>query len=300
MTTEQMSVYTRAWLESGRYAEAEGMRVFTYEKGRDDEPRAVLLLHGFPTSCYDWQGVIGMLSPPYRCVTFDFIGFGLSDKPEAWSYSLFQQADVAQAIAEATGIREAHLVSHDMGTSVHTELLAREQEGRLPFRVLSSTFLNGSMLQEMATITPIQKLLGSNETLAQAIEICNNMGANYVDGLKAVMKKPECISNTDALVITELMTYNDGNRRIPAASLYMRERYIHRERWIGALRATTHPAQLVWADGDPVANVEMGRALRDLLPRAEYHELRGLGHFLLMEDAGAVADLIRAFVARIV
>ena len=83
---------------------------------------------------------------------------------------------------------------------MHTELLARGLEGRLPFKVLSSTFLNGSMLQDVATITPFQKLLANNETLPQAMAICENMGDNYIDGLKTVMKKPECISDEDALV----------------------------------------------------------------------------------------------------
>ena len=54
--------------------------------------------------------------------------------------------------------------------------------------------------------------------------------------------------------------------------------------------------QFVWADGDPVANVEMGRALAKEVPQAKYTELPGLGHFLLMEDAPAVAKHIREFI----
>jgi pimeloyl-ACP methyl ester carboxylesterase len=167
------------------------MRVFVYEKGSGP---AVFFIHGFPTSCYDWREIIDILSKSYRCVAYDLIGFGLSDKPEGWSYSLFQQADVAQSLVAELGIGETHVVCHDVGTSLHTELLAREQTGRLPFRVLSSTFLNGSILREMATLTPFQKLLGNNETLPQAIELCNGMGANYVEGLKGLMMRPECIS----------------------------------------------------------------------------------------------------------
>jgi pimeloyl-ACP methyl ester carboxylesterase len=190
------------------------------------------------------------------------------------------------------------VVSHDVGTSVHTELLAREGEGRLGFRVLSSTFLNGSMLQDVATITPFQKLLANNETLPQAMAICDNMSANYIDGLKAVMKKPECLSADDVTVMNELLAYQEGNRRLPSLSLYMRERYLHRERWIGALRETKAPLQFVWADGDPVANVEVGRGLAKEAPQAKYTELPGLGHFLLMEDPKAVADKIREFIAK--
>jgi pimeloyl-ACP methyl ester carboxylesterase len=293
MEMTEFSQPTKAWMESGRHVDAIGMKVFLYERGSGPN---VLLLHGFPTSGHDWRGVIDRLADGYRCVAPDFIGYGLSDKPAAFSYSLFQQTDVLEDVARSAGIDEAHIVSHDVGTSVHTELLAREQEGRLAFRILSSTFLNGSMLQDVATITPFQKLLANNETLPQAMAICENMGDNYVEGLKAVMKKPDCISDEDALVMTELMRYQDGNRRLPSLSLYMRERYLHKQRWIGALRETKAPLQFVWADGDPVANVEVGRGLAKEAPQAKYTELAGLGHFLLMEDPETVSGHIRSFI----
>ena len=293
MDASQFSAPARRWLESGRHLEIEGKRIFVYERG---EGPAVLLLHGFPTSGYDWRGVIDGLADAYRCVALDFPGYGLSDKPAAYSYSLFQQTAVIESLAKALGIEEAHVVSHDVGTSVHTELLAHAQEGRFGLRIMSSTFLNGSMLQDMATITPFQKLLASNETLPQAMVISDNMGANYIDGLKSVMKRPECLGDEDIAVMNDLIAYQDGNRRLPALSLYMRERYIHRDRWIGALKAAS-PVQFIWADGDPVANIEMGRALAKEVPQAKYTELPGLGHFLLMEDPPAVAKHVREFIA---
>ncbi|HEU4760231.1 MAG TPA: alpha/beta hydrolase, partial [Dehalococcoidia bacterium] len=281
-------------LAQGRHVVLDGRRVFVFERG---EGPAVLLLHGFPTSCYDWRGIAAALAADgFRAVALDFPGYGLSDKPAAYSYSLFQQTDVVEELARTLGVGEAHIVSHDVGTSVHTELLAREQEGALACGILSSTFLNGSMLQELATITPFQKLLAANETLPQAIAVCENVSGTYIEGLKGVMKRPDCLSTEDATVMLELLLYQHGNRRLPALSLYMRERYIHRERWIGAIKAATTTVQLVWADGDPVANVQMGRALSKEAPRARYTELAGLGHFLLMEDPEAVARSILGFI----
>jgi pimeloyl-ACP methyl ester carboxylesterase len=294
MKESQFSGPTQKWLGSGRHVDVEGRRIFVYERGGGPN---VLLLHGFPTSSYDWVGVVERLEVGYRCVAPDFLGFGLSDKPAAFSYSLFQQADIVESLAKSLGIEQAHVVSHDMGTSVHTELLARGQEGRLGFRVLSSTFLNGSMLQDVATITQFQKLLAANETLPQAMAICENMSLNYVQGLKAIMKRPECVSADDATVMTELLQHEGGNRRLPSIAGYMRERYLHRERWIGALRETKSPLQFVWADGDPIANVNVGRGLAKEAPQAKYTELPGLGHFLLMEDPEAIAGHIKGFVA---
>lgn len=291
--TSKLSSAAREWLAQGRHVDANGMPIFVYERGSGP---AVLFMHGFPTSCYDFRGVIDRLCASYRCVAFDFPGYGLSAKPVAYSYSLFQQTDVVEALANALGIDEAHVVSHDVGTSVHTELLARVQDGTLGFRIASSTFLNGSMLQWLATITPFQKLLSSNETLDQAITLCESLGAQFVQGLKAVMKRPGCLTDADAELVTELMLFEDGNKRLPALSGYMRERFISKERWIGALRAMPTATQIVWADGDPVANIEMGRALHAELPGARYTELKGLGHFLPMEDPGAVAAEIRMFI----
>ena len=291
--TSKLSSAAREWLAQGRHVDANGMPIFVYERGSGP---AVLFMHGFPTSCYDFRGVIDRLSDSYRCVAFDFPGYGLSAKPVAYSYSLFQQTDVVEALANALGIDEAHVISHDVGTSVHTELLARVQDGTLGFRIASSTFLNGSMLQWLATITPFQKLLSSNETLDQAITLCESVGAQFVQGLRAVMKRPGCLADADAELVTELMLFEDGNKRLPALSGYMRERFINKERWIGALRAMPTATQIVWADGDPVANIEMGRALHADLPRARYTELKGLGHFLPMEDPESVASEIRTFI----
>jgi pimeloyl-ACP methyl ester carboxylesterase len=110
------------------------------------------------------------------------------------------------------------------------------------------------------------------------------------------MKRPECLTEDDIAIMNDLIAYEDGNRRLPALSLYMRERYIHRERWIGALKGAD-PVQFIWADGDPVANVEMGRALAKEVPQATYTELKGLGHLLLMEDPATVAKHVREFIA---
>ena len=293
MDASAFSEPTSRWLSEGRHVDLDGRRVFVYERGTGE---AVLLLHGFPTSCHDWRGVIDILRASYRCIAFDFPGYGLSDKPAAYSYSLFQQTDVVEGIARALEIAEAHVVSHDVGQTIHAELLAREQENRLAFSILSSTLLNGSTLQDKATITPFQRLLGSNETLPQAIAICESMSVNYIDGLKAIMKRPQAISEEDAVVMEELLFHQDGNRRLPALAGYMRERYLHRQRWLGAFKGAQAPIQIVWADGDPIANVEMGRALSAELPQARYTELPGLGHFLPIEDPEAVAGPVLDFI----
>lgn len=295
MTLAGLSPAATKWLNSGRHIALGRRKLFLYERGQGP---AVLLIHGFPTSAYDWRGVSARLAKRYRTLAPDLLGFGFSDKPEACSYSLFEQADLLEWLLGELLVGEVHVVSHDLGTSVHCELLARRQRGELSFRVMSSTFLNGSMLQWVARITPFQELLAANNTLPQAIEMCRTSFRDlYIPGLKSIMQRPHAIDAEDAQVMQELLEYQEGHCRLPAIAGYMRERYVHADRWLGALAEATVPTSFVWADGDPIAHAQMGRELAARCPHARYVELTGLGHFLLMEDPQTVANEIEQSLA---
>lgn len=58
---------------------------------------AVLALHGFPSSSYDFRSIINRLGQR-SSLTLDFLGFGLPDKPARHTYSLVEQADIAQRV----------------------------------------------------------------------------------------------------------------------------------------------------------------------------------------------------------
>jgi hypothetical protein len=101
-----------SWLEAGASFEwrpARGtdgsVRIFHAEFGSHDAP-VLLLLHGFPTSSLDWSDVVGRLGATHRVCTLDFPGYGFSDKPEDWPYSLFLDAElVAHYLTTVVGER---------------------------------------------------------------------------------------------------------------------------------------------------------------------------------------------------
>ena len=74
--------------------------IFVTDRGQGTP---ILLLHGHPSSCHDWKGVCDRLDSKARLIAFDMVGYGFSEKPEAFSYSIFQQADVAQGLVEQLG-----------------------------------------------------------------------------------------------------------------------------------------------------------------------------------------------------
>ena len=202
-----------------------------------------------------------------------------------------------ESLCARLGLESVHVVSHDMGTSVHTELLARDREQRLGFCIKTSTFLNGSMIKDMAQLTAFQQTLEPPSRVPEAMEMCNAMVPIYIDALKRLMVHPEVVTDDDATVMTELLEYQEGNRRIPGIYSYVRERYLHMDRWLGALGEAAHPVQLIWACGDPVAVEAMGDALAARLPRARYTKLPDAGHFLPVEVPDQVANHIGSFIS---
>src|ERR1041385_6578102 len=105
------SPLTRAWADSGHFVDVGRHRLFVVERGTGP---VLLLVHGFPTSSYDYRGMMERLSAHFRCIAFDFPGYGLSDKPVAYSYSLFQQADALEGLLQALPVDRARVVCHDM------------------------------------------------------------------------------------------------------------------------------------------------------------------------------------------
>lgn len=288
-----LSEFTQAWRSRGAHLQIEGKQIFVYERGTRDKP-VVLFIHGFPTSGHDWWRVADQLSDEYRCIALDLPGFGLSDKPVFYSYSLFQQADVVEGLARILEFDAAHVVSHDMGTSVHAELLARKQRSELSFEIMTSTFLNGSLVKGMAQLTEFQEMLETPSRLKDAAARCAVMLPSYVQSLQRLMEDPSVVSDEDAVVMTDLLRYNDGHLRLPNIYAHVRERYLIGPMWLESLVAETNPIQLVWGIEDTIAVVDMARTLAAKMPSAQLTELPGVGHFVPVEAPSAVAASIRA------
>src|SRR5262249_55116444 len=71
------------------------------------------LLHGFPTSSFDWHLVWEGLSERRRLLAFDLLRFRDSHKPPPPAYTLHGQADPPEAAWRAHGVRQAALLGHD-------------------------------------------------------------------------------------------------------------------------------------------------------------------------------------------
>ncbi len=75
---------------------------------------AVVLLHGWPQTWYEWRAVMPALAERYTVIVPDMRGLGDSGKP-AMGYDARTVAADIHALVEQLGHRRIFLVGHDLG-----------------------------------------------------------------------------------------------------------------------------------------------------------------------------------------
>jgi pimeloyl-ACP methyl ester carboxylesterase len=284
-----------SWQSRGRTVSTPDGLVWAVEHGASHEARVpVLVLHGFPTSSWDFAAAIERVAESRRVVAFDFLGYGFSDKPRDYGASLFEQADVAQLVARDFGVTRAHVWAHDMGTSVATELCARRERGLLPFAMESLALMNGSVHIELAHLTLGQQILKS--PLGPFFAKLNS-SVTFKAQMRRVFSRPP--SDAELEGMWRLVARADGTAVLPALIRYTEERSRFRRRWIGALERLDVPALVAWGARDPVAVMAIADALAAEIPACERVTWEDLGHYPQVEDAERVAGAVSAFWERV-
>ncbi len=292
----ELTPRTAAWREAGTLTDVDGRRIFVRERDGDPERPPLLFLHGYPSSSYDWRHAFDALAT-HRLITFDFLGYGLSDKPREQLYSLQTQADLVEALVARFDHQPVTMISHDMGSSVATELLARDLEGTLSFRLESALLFNASLVREKASLLWGQKLLLSRLG-PLAARLTNRSG--FRRQFAGIFSKTHPLSAEEAADQWSLLSFNDGHRLLDRLIYYNRERVTppFAERWHGALRDWPGRLELAWAELDPICTEAVLQAVLELRPHAELTRLPGLGHYPQIEDPEAVYRVIEGHVFR--
>ncbi len=279
-----------AWCEAGEFVELDGHRIFV--RAQPGEGPAVLLLHGYPSSSYDWRHLFELL-PNRRLVTFDFLGYGLSDKPRDHVYSLLAQADLVNAVVARRYPGEpVRLVAHDMGSSVATEVLARDVERTLPFELERTMLFNASLVLEKASLLVGQKLLRSR--LGPVFARLTNE-RSFKRSFGGIFSAAHPLSAEEAADQWALLANGGGHRILDKLIYYLHERIEFASRWHGALHDWQGRLELTWAGLDPICTEAVLQAVMALRPEVPLTRLPELGHYPQLEDPPAVAGVIDQF-----
>jgi pimeloyl-ACP methyl ester carboxylesterase len=292
MSTLRSAGPPTAWHGAGARLSCVSAEVFVRTEGDLTSATPVLLLHGFPTSSYDFINVWHRIGRQHPLITLDFVGFGMSEKPAHFGYGLFEQADVVLEVLAKLGVKEVHLVAHDMGTSVATELCARRERGLLPFRLCSLTLSNGSVFLDMAHLAISQRILRS--PLGSAFAMLGNYRV-FRREMRRLFVEPGVLSEKEITLWWELIVRDGGKERMPQLTAYLEERQRYEQRWIGALDRLDVPSLVLWGAQDPVAILAIGERLARTMTGSRYRVLHDLGHYPQVEGPDAFSKELLTF-----
>ena len=267
------------WERAGQGLQIEGNSIFCMESGAGSE--TIVILHGYPTSSFDFKDVLPLLAKQYRVIVHDHIGFGLSDKPADYSYSLMEQADRALLVWRALGVERAHLVAHDYGTSIATELVARRNMGFEPIKLESLTLCNGSVHIELAKLRFIQKLL-RNRTLGPLVAQLSSKRI-FRKNMRKLWANPSTLPEAEIDAMWELLIRDNGKDALPRITQYLRERQLFWHRWVGGLKVTNLHTHILWGNEDPITGGAIARIHHEEMAGSRLTLLEGVGHYPMIE-----------------
>ena len=228
------------------------MDIFHVEMGDAGAP-VLLLIHGWPTSSIDWFAVAGQLSARFRVCALDFPGYGFSDKPLGWGYSLSRDEELVEFyLSEVVGADAAIVVAHDRGDSVALVHASRCAEGRSAARLDHLVLSNGNMFLPLSNLTEAQRrMLDSSSWSAIATALTPS---RLAEGLGAsTFTPPRRAGDAEVDALSAAFAHGSGIAVLHETIQYLVERSENEQQWLAALAQWSVPVTTVWGLRDTVS-----------------------------------------------
>ena len=244
---------------------------YVYLEGGKGEP--LMLLHGFGANKDNFTRIARFLTPHYRVIIPDHIGFGESGHPQDADYKASAQAARIRTLAQALGITKVHMGGSSMGGHISMMYAAF-----YPDEVKSLWLIDpgGIWSASPSELRDIIVKTGKNPLLAKSED-------EFAGIFAFVMSDPPFIPRPILNVMAQERIYN-----------YELEKRIFKD--LIAESAEKHvtniknPTLIVFGDKDRAINPATADILHKLMPRSEVIIMKGLGHLPMIEQPRQSAD----------
>jgi len=255
---------------------------------------AFILMHGFPDNLHIYDDLVPYLvGAGRRVVTFDFLGFGASDKPAGAGYSFQQQLGDIEAVTDALGLSEVVLVVHDSSGIAGVNFAVEHPNKVASLCILNSAYDNSPLTNwpEMIVLFAAPGLTALAGAIAQSPEqlgwLLGWQKERFEDALPAEQKAH--FRNFLGQVIANNFTVqpSSGPAFVQLTAQFFAELSRNSER-LRLVEALDLPVKVIWGEFDPYFSVEMGKERASHFKNGSFH-LIAAGHWLQSDKPEAVA-----------
>lgn len=269
---------------AGKHVRVHGIPVRVLQQGSGPD---VLLIHGSPGSVEDWSSVMPALKGEARLTAYDRPGNGFSGV--TGDYSLAHNADVAQGVIDALGLRDVVVVGHSYGGATALALALRE-----PKHVAAYVILDSATYTPSREVTALYRLLlvpGLGTGLARLSG--GSVAAQKIEaGIREQFNGREPPAGFVALR-TRIWSNPKVTRTIAEETSGARNFLAAQHPRYGEIQA---PVRIVAQAENPFRR-DTAKRLHAAIPGSTLRLLPGTGHYVQFERSAEVVDEIRAALA---
>jgi pimeloyl-ACP methyl ester carboxylesterase len=275
---------------SFKIAAVAGVKVFYREAGDSSKP-SIVLLHGFPSSSYQFHDLIPHLADRFHVIAPDYPGMGYSEAPDSTvlrptfdDVAMAMDAFIAQC---APG--PVILYMHDIGGPIGMRIATAHPE-----RIAGLIFQNMTTSVEgwnPERLKVYERLSGPEtpENLAEAQQFVTVERDMFLH--KRGARQPDAL-NPDNWAI-DAYAFSIAANRAFMSRLFMNlaTNIRHYSEWNAYLKDRQPKTLIVWGRNDPLFLPAAAEFVKNIVPAAELRYFDG-GHFALDEYADAIAEAI--------
>lgn len=254
---------------------------------------AIILMHGFPDNVHLYDRLVPYLSPARRVITFDFLGWGASDKPRGYPYTAKNQEGDLDAVIKQLKLAQVVLVAHDASgpPAIDWALHHSEQTAAL---VLLNTYYCA-----MPTLRPPEAIFLFSTPIVRSVARPISMMFNHFIFRRMYWWQVGRFFR-DAEVRNQFvpLLYQQFDATPSARPAF----FALNEDLLSAVRAGTktapglkefnRPVRIIFGDADPYLNKGVAQKFHELFARSDLFLLPGARHFVQMDEPEEVARLI--------
>ena len=272
--------------ENSHFVHVDGANVHYQEFGQPGDP-TLLLIHGYTASTFAWRTVAPMFADEgFHVIAVDLLGFGYSEKPRWFDYSIEAQARQVSRFMDRLGIGRATLVGSSYGGAV-AATLALDYSERVEKLVLVNAVCNDHL--RSMPILRLAAIPGVGEAIAPFL-------ADTKAFHRRRMRKTLSPANHDLIskervdAIVRPLAAADAHHALLATS-----RNWHANRITHDAHLIKQPTLIIWGEDDKVTPVIDGHNLHDEILHSRLVVLKDCGHVPMEEKSQLFTELVTEF-----
>jgi haloalkane dehalogenase len=271
--------------------ERDPYRLTARESG-GQEP-AVILMHGFPDDLHLYDRLVPYLSPLRRVITFDFLGWGTSEKPLGYPYTAANQVKDLDAVVEHFHLEQVVLVAHDASGPPAIDWALAHPDRVAALVLLNTYYCFMPMLKTPEAIwlfsTPIVRNVAQGVSKAFNNFLFRRM---YWWQVGRFMRDAAARAEFVPLLYQQFAASPSTQPAFFRLNEDLRLTVRDRTSKIPAMKSFARPVRIIFGEADPYLNAGVARRFHDLFPTSDLFLVPGARHYVQIDEPEEVARLI--------